>query len=209
MSNQATIEPVRAQYNRWAAHYEQFWQAYVNNTLQFLKAWAQIAPEARVLDVACGTGTFARLLLAEQPEQRIVGIDLAEQMLAVANKTCPLHTTVGFGQARADSLPFLNQQFDYVVSANSFHYFDNPAGVLREMRRVVRPGGQVIILDWSRDYLLCRLCDAVLRLIDPAHRNCYTQAELHALLRNNGWRIVAGQRKRFGLIWGLMIVRAV
>jgi ubiquinone/menaquinone biosynthesis C-methylase UbiE len=208
MTHQPTTEPVRAQYNRWAASYDQFWYRYVNETLRFLKAWAQIEPTVRVLDVACGTGAFARLLLADQPEQHIVGIDVAERMLAMASETCPLRAAVYFGQARAESLPFTAQQFDLVISANSFHYFDNPEGVVSEMGRVVRPGGQIIILDWCRDYLLCRLCDAVLRLIDPAHRNCYTEAELHHLLRSNGLQIVAGQRKRFGLLWGLMVVRA-
>jgi ubiquinone/menaquinone biosynthesis C-methylase UbiE len=201
-------DPVRAEYNRLAAIYDQRWSSYVTHTLCFLKAWANFAPDAVVLDVACGTGAFANLLLAEHPTQRIVGIDLAEAMLTIAQRKCQGGASASFQQARAEALPFAAAQFDGVVTANAFHYFPEPQQALMEMQRVLRPGGQIIILDWCRDFLLCRLCDRLLFLIDPAHRGCYSQAELHHMLRSSGLVIICGRRVRFGPIWGLMIVTA-
>jgi ubiquinone/menaquinone biosynthesis C-methylase UbiE len=201
-------DPVRAEYNRLAAIYDQRWRRYVTQTLGFLKGWADLPPAAVVLDVACGTGAFAALLLAENPAQRIVGVDLAEAMLAIAQRRCAACSATSFQQARADALPVATAQFDAVVSANAFHYFDDPAQVLAEMRRVLRPGGQIIILDWCRDFLFCRICDALLKQIDPAHHICYTQTELHQLLETSGLTIVQARRVRFGLLWGLMIVTA-
>jgi ubiquinone/menaquinone biosynthesis C-methylase UbiE len=47
-------------------------------TCSALKTWAEISPQARVLDVACGTGEFERLLLAENPSQSIIGVDISD-----------------------------------------------------------------------------------------------------------------------------------
>ena len=86
------------------------------------------------------------------------------------------------------------------------HYFEQPKKVLSEMARVV--DGRVIILDWCRDFWVCQLCDWGLSWLDPAHKRCYTEAELHGLLTQAGYRIQRAQRVRFGLIWGLMAVEA-
>jgi ubiquinone/menaquinone biosynthesis C-methylase UbiE len=58
-----TETTVRKQYNQMATFYDQRWSSYITNTLSFLKTWAHISPTANVLDVACGTGEFERLLL--------------------------------------------------------------------------------------------------------------------------------------------------
>jgi ubiquinone/menaquinone biosynthesis C-methylase UbiE len=199
---------VRQQYDAMASWYDHSWQRYLTRTLTFLQGWAQLAPEERVLDVACGTGLWAQLVLAEQPTQPIVGVDVSRQMLAVAHQRCRAYPYAWFQQGRANALPYRSGQFDVVVSASAFHYFDDPGAALDEIRRVLTPQGRVIILDWCKDFLLCRLCDLVLHRIDPAHKHCYTQAELHALLQQAGFDVVADQRRRFGLVWGMMIATA-
>jgi len=200
---------VQKQYDRLAHIYDQRWQGYITNTLSFLADWAQVTPTERLLDVACGTGELERLLIARHPQQTITGVDFSEQMLAIA---CPKFTdqpTVTFQQASASALPWPQSEFDVVVCANAFHYFNEPDQVLAEMRRVLHSTGRVVILDWCRDFLLCRLCDWGLSLVDPAHKNCYTEAELHGLLTAAGYRIQRSQRVRFGLIWGLMAIEAI
>lgn len=200
---------VQQQYDRLAAVYDQRWQFYITNTLSFLVDWAQVQPTATVLDVACGTGELERLLTAEHPDQAITGVDFSDQMLAIARPKFANHPAVTFQQASASALPWPQPEFDVVLCANAFHYFDSPGQVLAEMQRVLHPGGRVVILDWCRDFLVCRLCDWVLSRFDPAHKNCYTEAELHEFLRTAGYRIQRSQRVRFGLIWGLMAVEAV
>ncbi len=199
---------IREQYDQLATRYDQRWSQYVSDTLSFLKIWAQISPTDIVLDVACGTGEFERLILSENPGQQMVGVDISKEMLAIAQQKLQAYPNTVFFPASVTNLPLAEQSFDVVVSASSFHYFDDPTAALAEMKRVLKPNGKVIILDWCKDYLLCRLCDFLLKIIDPAHKQCYTQAEFHTLLAVSGFDIQQATKVRFGLVWGLMIATA-
>lgn len=200
---------VRQQYDRVAAVYDQRWSRYVTDTLHFLNTWAELSSTDRVLDVACGTGEFERIVLAKHPTQPMVGIDLSEPMVTIAQQKVVAFPQVSFQVATASALPFLDQRFDVVICANAFHYFDDPIAALMEMKRVLQPTGKVVILDWCRDFLLCRVCDVVLKLFDPAHQRCYTEGEFHGLLTSAGFEVVRSRRIRFGWVWGLMVATAV
>jgi ubiquinone/menaquinone biosynthesis C-methylase UbiE len=197
---------VRQQYNRLAAVYDQRWKYYVTNTLKFLKAWVHLSSTERVLDIACGTGEFERIVLAENPTQQIIGVDISEQMLAIAKQKNHTFPNVSFQIASASILPFGDSHFDVVVSANAFHYFDDPVAALEEMKRVLKLGGRVVIIDWCKDFLVCKICDIFLNLFDPAHQQCYTLKEFHDLLTTSGFVVKRSEKIRFGWIWGLMIV---
>lgn len=200
---------VRKQYDQLAAVYDLRWKSYIANTLSFLKTWAEISQTDTILDVACGTGEFERLLLSEYSSQQIVGVDISDKMLAIAKQKCSAYPQVSFQIASASNLPFDNDNFDVIVSANSFHYFDDPLAALKEMRRVLKPDGKVIILDWCRDYLTCKICDAILKIFDPAHQQCYTQNEFHRLLEDANFAVYRATRIRFGVVWGLMVATAI
>lgn len=202
-----TETKVRNQYDRMATAYDQRWSNYLTNTLSFLKTWAQISPQAAVLDIGCGTGEFERLVVTEHPMQKMVGVDISEKMLAIARQKLHAYPNLCFCTAPAAALPFTNNSFDIIVSASSFHYFDDPAA-LAEMKRVLKPGSKVVILDWCKDYLLCRLCDILLKIIDPAYKQCYTQTEFHHLLDCAGFSISCATKVCFGLVWGLMVATA-
>ena len=196
---------VRQQYDQMAGFYDRRWQSYLTATLTFLKRWANVPPTATVLDIACGTGMFEHLILADAPYQSIVGIDLSPQMLAIARRRCQAYPHVCFQQASALALPFADGQFDAIVSASAFHYFDDPSAALAEMKRVIKPTGRIIVLDWCKDFLFCRICDFILQRNDPVHKQCYTQAQFHQLLAQAGLTVRRSARQRFGLVWGLMV----
>lgn len=198
----------REQYNQMAAMYDRVWSRYISRSLSFLKDWAQLDPLYIVLDVACGTGTFERLVVLEQPTQSIIGVDLSEKMLEIAEEKCRDYPNVSFQNASVTVLPFVDRSFDVVVSASAFHYFENPTAALIEMRRVLKPEGELVILDWCKDDWLCRLYDFVLKRFDPAHEQCYTQAEFHCFLNGTGFQIQRATRFRIGLAWELMIATA-
>jgi ubiquinone/menaquinone biosynthesis C-methylase UbiE len=102
----------------------------------------------RVLDVGCGTGYFARRIApAVQPGGSVVGIDPSQPMVDYATEHGPPNCT--FQVAGAEDLPFPDASFDLVVSSLAFHHFpaDRRADAVREMFRVLRPGGRVFIAD--------------------------------------------------------------
>ena len=199
---------VRQQYNQMAALYDRLWSRYISKTLTFLKDWAQITSTNTVLDVACGTGAFERLILQEQPNLHIVGIDLAEKMLAIAQRKCREYPHVSFQKASVAALPFADHSFDVVLSASALHYFDDPIVALVEMKRVLKPDGALVTLDWCKDDWLCQLYDLVLKRIDPAYKQCYTQAEFHHFLSTAGFDIQRATRVRVSLAWDVMVATA-
>ncbi|OZH54533.1 methyltransferase type 11 [Hydrocoleum sp. CS-953] len=200
---------IQKQYDRLADIYDLRWRNYIINTLTFLNNWEQIEPQASILDVACGTGEFERLLLNKNPTQKIIGVDISEKMLDLARKKYQAYSNVEFQKASVHSLPFESHSFDVVVCANSFHFFDKPQVALREMKRVLKPDGKVIILDWNKDYFVCRICDWFLQIFDPIHQQFYTQAELHQLLVSTKFKLDGSTKFRLGVIWGMMVVRAI
>lgn len=109
---------------------------------------ASVTPGQRVLDVACGTGVVAREAADRTRDHgHVVGLDLNENMLAVARRLRP---DVEWRQGDAASLPFPDGSFDAVLCQASLMYFPDPLLALREMRRVAVAGGTVAIQVWDR-----------------------------------------------------------
>ena len=111
---------------------------------------------------------------------------------------------VGWVQAEAGKLPLADSSFDGVVCANSFHYFRRPEAALAEVRRVLRPGGSLVLVDWCDDYVTCKLCSWWLRWTDTAFFRTYALGECRALLEQAGFSVVRHHRFRVGWLWGLM-----
>jgi SAM-dependent methyltransferase len=100
------------------------------------------APHARVLDVGCGTGQLAARIRRELTGAHVVGCDFSAGMLRHARARDARIPWVGGDAGR---LPFHDGAFDAVVSTEAFHWFPDPVGALREMRRVLRPGGRLLL----------------------------------------------------------------
>ncbi|WP_119269444.1 class I SAM-dependent methyltransferase [Taklimakanibacter deserti] len=108
---------------------------------------ARIAPGQSVLDVACGTGILARAV-AERvaPYGSVVGLDRNEGMLAIARCKAP---NVDWKSGRAEKLPFPDATFDAVISQFGLMFFDDRRVAVREMWRVLAPGGRLSIAVWD------------------------------------------------------------
>ena len=121
------------------------------------KTVALMPPVEHVLDVAIGTADLTVEILRQGKAQRVTGIDLSEQMMAIGKKKIESQKptansqqpTVDFVFANAQQMPFEDQTFDAVTCAFGCRNFQNLDEGLSEMYRVLKPGGQVTVLEFS------------------------------------------------------------
>jgi demethylmenaquinone methyltransferase/2-methoxy-6-polyprenyl-1,4-benzoquinol methylase len=113
---------------------------------RFLVSRIDAGPRDTVLDVATGTGAVARELLA-QKRCTVVALDQSPEMLAEARRRLPTSVRVFEGDAQA--LPFPDRAFDGLTFTYLLRYVADPAATLRELARVVRPGGTIAGLEFA------------------------------------------------------------
>ena len=144
------INPDVKHFNRWALTYEHsimqrlYFGPVHRKMLNLLMREGLKEPPNCILDVGCGTGRFLRAASVQWPQSQLIGIDPAEQMILEAARLNPKATfKVGF----AESLPIADETADIVVSSLSFHHWENQKEGIREISRVLRPGGLFCLAD--------------------------------------------------------------
>lgn len=109
---------------------------------------------ARILDIGCGTGYFTRLLQQRFKGAAVHALDLSEAMLVATRarqtRRMPWHGKCHCLAADACLLPFANEQFDLVCSNLTMQWVDEPWQMMREMRRVLAPGGLILFSTFGR-----------------------------------------------------------
>jgi demethylmenaquinone methyltransferase / 2-methoxy-6-polyprenyl-1,4-benzoquinol methylase len=108
-----------------------------------------LAPGARVLDVATGTGMVAAELLARCPSCTVVGLDQSAEMLAGARTRFAGDGRVELVEGQAEALPFAAESFDALTFTYLLRYVEDPAATLRELARVLKPGGRISSLEFG------------------------------------------------------------
>ncbi|MFL5574397.1 MAG: class I SAM-dependent methyltransferase [Gemmatimonadaceae bacterium] len=150
---------------------------------------ARIEPGEAVLDVGCGTGTLAIAAKRRVGSGGVVqGIDASPEMIARARrKAAKAGVDVIFETGVAESLPFPDARFDVVLSTLMLHHLPRPARqqCVREVRRVLRPGGRLLAVDFATPARERR------GLLDRIHRHGHVALpDILALLDEAGLRVV-------------------
>lgn len=106
----------------------------------------------KVLDIATGTGDLAITLAKKQSDVTIVGVDIAQEMLAVGQQKVDklnLSDRIAFQKASSLSLPFSSNQFDAAMVAFGVRNFEDPLAGLTEICRVLKPGALFLVLEFT------------------------------------------------------------
>src|SRR3982074_1699878 len=114
----------------------------------------RVPPEARVLDVGCGSGWATPLLFRDAINGQVTGIDISDEMIQVARKTSSTFSNADFEVASAEQLPFADSEFTHAFSMESLYYYANIPQALAEIHRVLRTGGlfvAVMDLYWENE----------------------------------------------------------
>jgi demethylmenaquinone methyltransferase/2-methoxy-6-polyprenyl-1,4-benzoquinol methylase len=146
---------------------------------------ARLGPGDSVLDLACGTGKLTlELARAVGAEGRVVGVDISAAMLEEARRAGAGVSQVDCRQANALALPFADGSFDAATIAFGLRNLSSFRDGLREMARVVRPGGRVVCLELTRPRprWTARVYLAAFRLTAPTLGRLHGRADAYAYL---------------------------
>jgi ubiquinone/menaquinone biosynthesis C-methylase UbiE len=156
-------QTARKEFDRWAGSYDRSW---LNEIVFFpsiracqeeIYRWQQARGGGpyRILDVGCGTGNQLSLLARDDDAEMLVGLDYSPVMVsqfAEKIRVSPAaRERVHAVHGDSERLPFADASFDVLTCCNSFHHYPHQPAVIREFRRVLRPGGMALLIDGFRD----------------------------------------------------------
>jgi len=196
---QATVQ---AQFGRAATAYVHSRGHAEGDDLERIVELARATPDDAVLDIATGGGHTA---LAFAPHVReVVATDLTAQMLAAAEAFVRGQgvSNVRFEHADAEALPFADASFDIVTTRIAPHHFPNPQQYVREVARVLRPGGRFVLDDNMApdDAELSAFMNRFEQWRDPSHVRAHSVGEWRTWIEAIGMRLEHAdplQRKRY------------
>ena len=177
-------------FDQWASTYENSWlqRAFFDRAHQATLALAAgiVHQPMSVLDIGCGTGKLLRRAHTYWPEAQLIGVDPANGMIEMAKRLTPNAT---FSTGMAEVLPLQDASVELALSTSSFHHWQDQAAGLREIARVLRPGGYFILVDASFPDWLVRVF-RVKRFHSPAQlRSLFIQAGLDVQTQHTlAWR---------------------
>src|SRR5258706_1376853 len=165
-------------------------------TLDALVERAALRGTERVLDVGTGAGPTALGLAKHAAE--VIALDLTEEMLATAAGLARARglANVWFRRGRAEALPFADASFDLVTSRLCAHHYADPAAATREAARVLKPGGQYLLVDSFslEDPVQDTYLNAIEVLRDPSPVRNYKLSDWRAMFDAAGFEVEVGPR---------------
>jgi ubiquinone/menaquinone biosynthesis C-methylase UbiE len=207
----------REEFEAWAAGYDRspmqwflFGPSY-RALLSELVRWGRTREPFDLLDVGCGTGTFAAMVSGAGLPAKIVGLDYAASMCRMAHQKARAASAtdrVRFLNGDSEHLPFAAGSFDVITCSNSFHHYPHPDLAVQEMHRVLRPGGRLVILDGFRDNVIgWFIFDVVVGQLVEKHIRHATWRQMRGHFEAAGFERV--RQRKLNLLFPLLVTVGV
>ena len=141
-------EKLREEFNQWvldgrSSALESHHRSFVEDTIQQMK----VQRRDRILEIGCGEGWASRWLASLVPEGLVVGLDVSDEMVRKARAASTACDNLLFAWADVEAIPWQEKFFSQALCVETFYYFENPEKALREIFRVLSPGGSVWVLN--------------------------------------------------------------
>lgn len=185
-------EILRDEFNKWAeaGRGHGMEQDHLPITLPVLEKM-RLAPSDNVLDVGCGSGWLSRRIGKMVPEGRVVGMDISDEMIRIARRNSLDQHNLLFVVGEVAGIPWEPNFFTHAISVESAYYWPNPVAGIKEIFRVLQPGGSAwILINYYHDNLHCHQWGALLAV--PTH--LLSAEEWSALFRQAGFATACHER---------------
>ncbi|MGC1107813.1 MAG: methyltransferase domain-containing protein [Candidatus Acidiferrales bacterium] len=188
----AENETLRKEFNTWAdAGKGESMEHEHRPIVEPMLAMMLFAPGETILDVGCGGGWLVRELASRVPQGRAVGMDLSDEMVERARLGSSGARNAEFIVGSVDAIPREADSFDKIISVESSYYWPNPSAGIREIFRVLRPGGSAwILINYYRDNPYCHQWAKLIQI--PMH--LLSGDEWAKLFRSAGFSEIAHRR---------------
>lgn len=189
-----------AEYDKWHTNVYQFDPKHADESSPWYRIVLEFLPpvhEKRILEIACGRGGFSRLLGSRGAS--VCGADFSSSAVAIAKEKLLAYPTlagrVNYVQADAQDMPFEENSFDIVISCETIEHVPNPCAAVREMYRVCKPGGTLLLttpnyLNFMGLYLIYALVRHPGRKSSQPLDQRFVFPQIRNFLKRAGWKIV-------------------
>ncbi len=194
----------RLRFDRWSKGYDRSilqrivfnrsHEMFLREMMPFLK------DDSRILDIGCGTGKFAFRLSHLNKFLKVHGLDISKDMIKKARaklKDEPIEFKIG----DVEELPYEQHSFDIITCSNSFHHYPDQKKAVREMHRVLRDDGKLMIVDGCRDRFLGKIIFGITQIVEGNVYHIF-ERELKDMLISAGFQKVV--QKKFNPIAPLL-----
>ena len=158
---------------------------------------ASIKKNSKILDVGCGTGNLLYLFQEQGKNLKLYGIDISNEMLKIAKARLTKQTNLRLKPI--EKINFKSNYFDYVFSVDTFHHYSNYDLAMKNIYRVLKKKGKLIIADFNFGFIGNKIFHA----IEPGNNKMYSKDEFKKLFKAYGFKNI--NQKRFGLFSILII----
>ena len=146
-----------------------------------------IQPNVHLLDIGCGTGwAVGQAANLVKGNGLFYGVDLSPKMIEKAKSNFNGKDNFRFLQANSESIPLEDNFFDIIICTNSFHHYLHPDEALKEMRRLLKSGGKLYLLDPLADLWFVKIFDVIKKWTEPEHVKVYSTKEFQQLFEKAG-----------------------
>jgi ubiquinone/menaquinone biosynthesis C-methylase UbiE len=210
---------------RPARYYNTLWRTYTRRTLAEVQAAIDLSAlyavpqrlgrSPRVLDVACGTGVLLKWLVEQVPGVEAYGVDASADMLEQAGAALKDQPHTHLEQAEVGAgetahLPYAPGTFDLITFTNAMHDLPEPAATLMGLKRLLAPGGQLVMEDFARREppFPWKAFEWVLRQAEGGQVHALTLDEAQSLCEQTGLRVSRGKAFKVNWLWHAWMLRA-
>lgn len=199
--NEKAKEWSRDAFNRRAGKYEMTLAGWHSRRMKEVALRHVARPtQGSLLDVGCGPGLLLEVLAGQPGEMNLAGLDIAPEMIRIAREWLGARADLRVGDA--ETLPWQDGRFDYVLCVDSFHHYPNPERVLAQMHRVLKRSGRLVIADpWALP-VLRQVVNLVNPLLHMGDVRIYGKQEMMRMVEAQGFEETEWETSG---LWGFVV----